>query len=297
MIWARRHLELHTTPFFLFQVFQPELRARSSQYMWVSPLLAVLTLHLTLGLCVRTGWPAALLQQLSMAPERVWLPGQLDLQLWGIAAAAQNTSPKNAPVILPLHAWNPRKVASTDVFLANNAIPTCWSQLAVLQQPSKAIRALLKDIELYSGTVAILECLLSCWSGCSFLFACLLVRKLTRGPLCSPSSASLSSGQGTFISLYNNGVSCSKAAGTSPVNKPNPSSKHSVYVTISHPLLVDQPCPFLKVWGVWVMRWRLAGAFKVSWFGLSAPVPESAPVWGSFCAGKEKGPWEPPGHN
>lgn len=92
----------------------------------------------------------ALLQWLSMAPEHVWLPGQLDLQLWGIAAAAQSTSPENALVLLPLHVRNPRKVASSDVFPANNAIPTCWSQLAVLRQLPKAIHALLKDIKPYS---------------------------------------------------------------------------------------------------------------------------------------------------
>lgn len=97
------------------------------------------------------------------------------------------------------------------------------------------------------GTEGILKYLLSCCSGCSFpSFACLLAHDLGHGPLCCPSSAALSSGQGTFISLQNNGVSDGEASGTSPVTKPNPSSKRGVYVTISHPLLVDQLCPFLK---------------------------------------------------
>ena len=112
------------------------------------------------------------------------------------------------------------------------------------------------------GTEAILKRLLSCWSGCSFpSFACLLAHNLTRGPLCSPSSASLSSGQGTFISLYNNRVSRSKAAGTSPVSKPNPGSKHGVCVTVSCPLLVDQPCPFLKGWGGLANALAVGGCF------------------------------------
>lgn len=47
--------------FFIFQVLQPELRTRSSQYIWVSPLSAARSFPLALHACVRSDWPAALL--------------------------------------------------------------------------------------------------------------------------------------------------------------------------------------------------------------------------------------------